>query len=761
MTKTLSSDLIPQWIGIRRPASSDPSPASCLRKEFRIDGEVRSASMEWTALGVATVEINGCRIDDGFLSPGWSDYRSRVQLIRCDVSAFLRLGANVIGVTLADGWYAGALLWQSERCHYGESPQFCAMLRINIGEEQDILIPTDENWRVHESAITSADIYHGETYDARLAVPGWSSPGFNDSSWSQAEVFSAYRGIKQPKRCGIIRCTEQLRPVSFSVSSDGAGWICDFGQNFAGVCRLVVRNQPRGNKITLRFAEMLQDDGSLYLENLRTARATDVYICNGDRCEEWTPQFTFHGFRYARIDGLVGSPDMTTLTGLVLHTDLEPTGEFECSNADINQLMSNIRWGMRSNFLDVPTDCPQRDERLGWTGDAQVFVGTAALLYDVRTFFEKWMFDLVDGQQENGAFPDVAPDVLTAKVPDSFGNAAWGDAGIICPWVVYWHYGKLDILREHYDAMCRYMDFQNETSRDGLRPETRYGDWLAIDAVIPQHAPVPSDLIGTAYFARTAEIMEQIASLLNHPEDTSRFQRMKQKAREAFRREFVTESGRVVGDCQTAYLVALAFDLVPEKLVEPAVERLVTLIHQRNDHLSTGFVGTPLLCPVLTKFGHSDLAYKLLLQDDYPSWLYPIRNGATTIWERWNSYTKTDGFGPVGMNSFNHYAYGAVGEWIFSTVGGIQAAAPGYSEIRIAPVPGGGITSASSSLRSPRGIIRCSWTIGSDNLELDIEIPPGSPATLQLPPNCAPSYPAQLSPGHHTFKVGWCAKLPI
>lgn len=725
-----------QWVGIARNTQEN-SPALYLRKSFVVEKPVRQAVLHWTALGVAEVWINGQRVGDGVLEPGWSDFRKRVQVMQVDITQQLQAGANTIGSTLGDGWYCGALTWLNRRNHYGDCACFLANLEVEFEDGSRQSIATGASWHAADGPIREAELYHGETYDARLELNGWCEPGQTTSdNWRPVDVFPDYVGVLQPKRNEPPRIVEELASVSIIPHGEKA-WIADFGQNLVGFCRLKLKDTRPGQEITLRFAEMLQGDGSLYTENLRTARATDRYTCKGAPEEVWQPRFTFHGFRYVEFTGTDTVPDSDSLTALVVHSDMRPTGHFECSNSDINQLVSNIRWGMRGNFLDVPTDCPQRDERLGWTGDAQIFAGTAAFHYDVRRFFEKWMFDLVDGQADDGAFPDVAPDVLTPLLPHCKGNAAWADAGVIIPWQIYWHYGNTRILEENYDAMARWMDYQEANAKDGLRPPTVYGDWLAIDAVTPERAPVPSDLVGSAYFAHTSDLMRRIAGVLGREADAERYAALRARIVEAFQKEYVTPGGRVVGDCQTGYLLALAFDLLPEAQRPRAVERLVELIKCRDWHLTTGFVGTPLLCPVLSRFGRTDVAYKLLLQDTYPSWLYPIRNGATTMWERWNSYTKEHGFGPVDMNSFNHYAYGAVGEWMYAVVGGIRCMAPGFSEILIAPEPGGGITSARTELETPAGRISCHWNLERDVLHIETEIPEKVQARLQLPPGFA------------------------
>jgi len=736
------------WIGDKKRNSSGGQPCPYLRTLCRINGEVKSAVLHWTALGLAEVRINATKVGDAMLAPGWSDFRKRVQVMSCDVTGLLRPGPNRLGAIIADGWYCGTLGWNGQRNHYGTHPQFLAVLRIELAHGDTITIQTGPDWEMRSGAVLESDIYHGETHDARRETPGWCLPSERSKGWHPVHVFPPYEGLLELKVNEPTRVTETVTARQVTEPAPGR-FVFDFGQNLTGVCRLRVQAR-RGKILTLRFAEMLNRDGTLYRENLRTARATDRYICSGRGVEEWTPRFTFHGFRYVEIEGLGKRPKPDTLQALVLHTDMRPTGSFRCSNADVNQLNQNIRWGLRGNFLDVPTDCPQRDERLGWTGDAQVFMGTAAFHYDIRAFFHKWMRDLVDGQREDGAFPDVAPALLPW-----FGNAAWADAGIICPWKIFWHYGDRSILRQFYPAMARWIGYQEATSASLLRPITSYGDWLAIDAVTPPHAPVPSDLVGTAYFAHTTALMARVAAILGKREDAVRFRTLHARIVKAFQNAYVTPSGRVVGHCQTGYLLALAFDLLPSAVRPKALGFLVDLLQARDWHLTTGFVGTPLLCPVLSRFGRTDIAYKLLLQDTYPSWLYPIRNGATTMWERWNSYTEAEGFGPVGMNSFNHYAYGAIGEWIYGVVGGIRPLAPGYRSILFAPEPGDGITSARTVLDAPTGRIACHWQTRRHLLTISVKVPQGSQARIRVPRSHSPSHPlpSVIEAGTHRFEA--------
>ena len=540
-------------------------------------------------------------------------------------------------------------------------------------------------------------------------------------------------------------------------------YVFDLGQNMVGRQRLSLRGKP-GAKITIRFAEMLNPDGTMYTANYRSARSTDTYVCRGTADggpEIYEPHFTFHGFRYVELSGdFAAPPECADVTGVVIHTDMAQTGGFACSDPLANRLWSNLNWGHVGNYLDVPTDCPQRDERLGWTGDAQVFVRTAAFNRDVAAFMAKWARDLDDGQAENGAYPDVAPDVLNRQG----GHCGWGDAGVICPWTMYLMYGDAGILRDHYAAMSRWVGYwQSLRTPDGVvryRDIWHYGDWLAVDCPVNEDgnplcgsAPTPSDLLSTAYFARSAGIMAEVANVLGRKADAKKFADLRRKTAAAVRREFVTPGGRVAGDTQTGYLVALGFGLVEDrKTVARMVDRLSFLVESRDNSLTTGFLGTPLLCPVLTRFGRADLAYKLLQRRKYPSWYFQILDGdATTMWERWNSYSSKHGFGDVNMNSFNHYAYGAIGEWLYATVGGIDLAEPGFRKIRFAPVPGGDITWARASLATRHGTASIEWKrdhADATAIEVALVVPPNTTAVLELPG----LPPRELGPGRHRMR---------
>jgi len=742
------------WIGLSLPDYGDVQPVRQLRRTFELSAAPADARLYLTARGLFEAELNGERLGRDVLTPGWTDYHQRIDVLTHDVTALLRAGPNTLGAHLAEGWFAGELGFMPERHLYGTEPGLRACLRLVDTAGRVTWLTTDDAWRGRASAILGSSIYHGETHDARREIADWCAPHpARAGGWKPVVVQPAPDPAPtlEAKFLPPVRVVAERSPAAPTSPTRGT-FIYDLGQNIVGVVRLRVQ-APRGTKIRLRFGEMLQADGTLYTENLRRARATDTYICAGGGVETWTPRFTFHGFRYVELTGLPGRPRPDAVTGLVWTSDLAPAGDFTCSHPLVNRLQSNIQWGQRGNFLDVPTDCPQRDERLGWSGDAQVFAPTALFNSASGVFWRKYCRDLRDAQQPDGAFTDVAPDILAILAARQNthrwgGNAAWADAGVVIPWAVYQRTGDLGILRENFTAMRAWIDYQEKTSTNLVRPDTAYGDWVATDAVRPAWAPTPCDLIGTAYFAHTTDLTARAATLLGDEHEAAALRRLHTRVLAAFRREYVAPSGRLAGDTQTAYCLALAFDLLPEKLRPAAVAHLRRTIQRRHDHLATGFVGAHLLCPVLTACGAHDLAVKLLLNDDYPSWLMPVKNGATTIWERWNSWTPETGFGPVDMNSFNHYAFGAIGEWLYRDLAGLGSAAPGYRRLRFTPRPGDGLTHASAWHETPYGRAACGWKKKRDGtVEIDVTVPPNTGADLILPDGT----PHSLRPGRHRF----------
>lgn len=723
------SDWRAQWIAPGLPVARDRSePCPYLRRSFSLTAPVASARLYVTALGLYEFWVNGRRVGSDYFRPGWTDYRIRVQYQTYDVTDLLRPGPNAMGAILGDGWYRGYLARRNLRNHYGDTLQLLAQLEVIYENQQREVFVTDEMWRCATGPILASDIYNGETYDARLELPAWSEPDYNDHDWQPVKVIKKHRLKLNASPAPPVRKIEERRPVAVTEPRPGV-FVFDLGQNMVGWARLKVRG-PAGSTVTLRFAEVLNPDGTIYTANLRSAQCTDRYTLRGNGIEEYEPRFTYHGFRYVEVTGYPGQPALDAITGIVIHSDIRPTGLFACSNPMLNQLQHNIVWSQRGNFFEVPTDCPQRDERLGWTGDAQVFCRTAAFNADVAGFFAKWLTDLTDAQAPTGTFPRVAPDVLRGSNFDGpyveDGGPAWADAGVICPWTMYLCYGDRRLLERLYPALKRYGEFLEKVDH---RARHGFGDWLNLDD------PTPKDFISVAFTAYSFHLLAQIADRLGERADARRFRRQWRAVKRLFQREFLTPTGRLVGDSQTAHVLALHFDLVPPRWRARVAQRLIERIRERRDHLATGFVGTPYLLFVLSQIGRLDLAYKLLLNDDFPSWGYPIKHGATTMWERWDGWRHDTGFQDPHMNSFNHYAYGAVGEWLYRCVAGLELDAdlPGYRHIIIRPRPGGGLRWARATYESLYGTIRVEWRRRPREFVLAVNVPPNTTATVILP----------------------------
>ena len=608
--------------------------------------------------------------------------------------------------------------------HYGRDPALLCELHLEHEDGSVEVIASDAQWRATTGPLEFSDLLMGERYDARRELGAWT-----------AVTTAPHDGVPLvPERSQPMRVTEELQPVAVSERSPGT-YVFDLGQNMVGWVRLDVEGE-RGTEVQLRFAEMLEDDGSLHVENLRTARALDTYILRGGGPESYEPRFTFHGFRYVEVTGLAEAP---TITGRVVHSDTPRSGWFECSDDLVNQLWRNINWGQRGNFISVPTDCPQRDERLGWLADAQVFMPTATLNMDVSAFVTKWGDDVLDGQSPEGAYPDVAPRLVLERD----GAPAWADAGVIVPWIAWRRYGDLRLVERHWDAMERYLAYLQRHNPDLLWTARRgndYGDWLAVGQ------ETPHDVLATAYWAYDAKLMAEMARALGRADRADHYERLRAGILAAFNREYVGDDAYIEGDTQTVYLLALHMDLIPAELRARAAERLVEDIERHDFHLTTGFVGVGLLCPTLSEMGYSDIAHRLLRNETFPSWGYSIRHGATTIWERWDGWTDTDGFQTPMMNSFNHYSLGSVGQWLYEYVGGIRAAAPGYERVLIAPEPGE-LASARVVYQSVRGTISSAWRREAGELHLEVEIPPNVAATVVVPGGET----VEVGSGRHAF----------
>ncbi|WP_230860040.1 alpha-L-rhamnosidase [Actinoplanes aureus] len=725
-----TDDWTAAWIGrdaqalppVDPPTDDDldtPGPAEAplnLRTAFHLSARPVRARLYATARGVYEAALNGTRIGDHELAPGWTEYHQRIQYQTYDVTAHLRDGDNVLSAVVADGWWSGYVGFDARRParHYGDAPQFLAQLVAEFADGSRQVIATGDGWTESDGPIRSADLMMGQFVDARRH-PGEQRP---------VVVLDSGPGPLVAEPDAPIRVTADLPAVEVRAKGDGR-YIVDFGQNLVGRIRLIIRHARPGQRIVVRHAEVLAD-GELYTENLRRAAATDTYVTAGAETEVFEPRFTFHGFRYAEISGYPGKLTGADVSARVLHSDLPWTGRFECSDPVVNQLHANIGWGQRGNFVAVPTDCPQRDERLGWLADAQVFAPTATRNADVSAFFARWLRDVVDGQNTDGAFRDVAPIIAF----DREGAPAWGDAGVIIPWLLWRTYGDRRVLERCFDAMVRWVEHIRRHNPDLLwqhRTGNSYGDWLQVDAETPR------DVLATAYFARSTEIVAAAADVLGKP--AAEYRALHAAIKDAFRNAYVGDDGSVKGGTQTAYLLALGFGLLPGDLVDKAAAHLAADIEARGDRLTTGFVGVSLLCPVLSEHGRTDLAYALLHQDEYPSWAYSIRHGATTIWERWDGWTEQHGFQSAAMNSFNHYSLGSVGDWLYGRVAGIDQTpdSVAHRELLLRPTPGGRLTWAHAEQETVRGRVACGWSIHDDRLTVTATVPPGCTAVLHIP----------------------------
>lgn len=756
------------------------------RKEFvSVDRPIRRAVIYATALGIYELYLNGQRVGDAWFAPGWTDYRQRAYYKAYDVTAQLAAGNNALGAWVADGWYSGYIGFglltgmgteRIGRYTYGKTPSVMAQLEIEYADGSRQTVVTDKSWKVTGAGpIQEADFLMGETYDARRELPGWATAGFDERDWETAilaeengnptAMFYERRNPSQPGGTpeiegrpielgfvrprleafpGVsVRVREEITPVSVTQREEGT-YIYNLGQNFAGTIRLEVTG-PAGQRVRLRFGEMLYPDGRLMTENLRKARSIDHYILKGDSSgETYVPRFTFHGFQYVEVTATEGpilaSPPR--VTGLLLTSDAPRTSTFECSDPMVNRLFQNVIYTQLANFIDLPTDCPQRDERMGWTGDAQVYVGTATYNADVAAFFTKWLRELMEAQRPSGAFTDFAP--FPFQHGWDFGTA-WGDAGVICPWTIWQAYGDTQVIEDCWEPMTRFLQWRKASSRDylGVVHGNEWGDWLA------QGASTPIDYIDTIYFAICSRMMADMAAALSRADEARGYQDQFEKIKQAFQGKYLRDDGSLTVDTQTAYVLALFADLIPEPQREATGRKLADMIRAHGNHMATGFLGTRPLLPVLSSVGQHDLAVFLFQSREFPSWGYEVEQGATTIWERWDSYTKEDGFGRhnAAMNSFSHYAFGAVCEWMFRTLAGIDSEGPGFGQIIIRPMPPAPGSNAqhdpihwvNASYDSIVGRIVSQWRVEGSRFELSVTIPANAQATVFVPARDATS----------------------
>lgn len=727
------SDWKAKWIepGYIEDSVSRPSPL--FRKQFNAGKSIESATVYITAHGLYEAEINGRRVGNDYLTPGWTSYKTRLQYQVYDVTDLVKKDANVIAVTLGSGWYRGYIGFSGQQNYYGKDISLLFQLDIKYKDGTSELITSDETWKSSTGSIRRSEIYHGETIDNRLEKVGWKLTGYDEAGWSGVRVANHSGSNLIATYNEPIKKQETFKPVRLFVTPKGER-VIDFGQNLVGWVILKVKGKA-GDKITVSHAEVLDKEGNFYITNLRAAEAKDIYYLKGESEETFEPHFTFHGFQFIKIEGYTGELSPENFTAVALYSDMKKTGTFSSSNALINQLQKNIEWGQKGNFLDVPTDCPQRDERLGWTGDAQVFSRTAAFNMGVNNFFSKWLKD-VAADQVNGSVPFVVPNVLG---PGAVASAGWADAATIIPWNMYLAYGDKRILEEQYPSMKAWVDYMQTKSKNDLwNTGFHFGDWLfyrPFDDNDGRSAVTDKYLIAQCFFAHSTQLLVSAASVLEKTSDVTTYSDLLKRIKDAFIKEYMTTNGRLVSGTQTAYVLALNFDMLPETFRIATAERLVQNIKDYNYHLTTGFLGTPYLCHVLSRFGHTDIAYRLLLQETYPSWLYPVKMGATTIWERWNGIKPDSTFETPGMNSFNHYAYGAIGDWMYRVVAGIDTYEddPGYKHISIKPQPGPGLNNASADLETYYGKVSSHWKVDTGKLTLDVEIPPNTTASIYIP----------------------------
>ncbi|WP_434316156.1 family 78 glycoside hydrolase catalytic domain [Leifsonia sp. P73] len=710
-----------------------PGAAALVRRTAELPAKpVRRARVYATAHGLYQLEINGRRVGDDELAPGWTAYDSRLRYQTYDVTDLVRGGETTVGAWLADGWWRGYLGWDGRREWYGTELGLFAQLEVDYADGDRQVIVTDAAWESTAGPIVSADLYNGEHFDARATDPGWSTPSGTADVWTPVTISDFDAGVLVAPDGPAVKVTRTV-PVTDVIVSPSGRTILDFGQNLVGRLRITVKGEP-GDTVVLRHAEVLES-GELATEPLRGAKATDTYVLRGGGTEEWAPRFTFHGFRYAEVIGWPGEFDPSAVVAEVLHSDLERTGWFATSDPKLDRLHQNIVWGMRGNFVDVPTDCPQRDERLGWTGDLQVFAPTAEYLFDTAGFLTSWLRDLAVEQARYGGTPMVVPAITTGYTGPMAG---WADAATVVPWTLYQATGDRDVLARQFDSMVAWVsEVEAAAGPDRIwSAGFQFGDWLdpSAPAGRPEAAATYPEIVATAYFARSTRIVADAAALLEHP-DASRFRALADEVATAFRREYVSESGRLLSDSATAYALALQFDLVGDAAARTrAADRLAEIVRSNGFRIATGFIGTPLICDALSANGHLDTAYRLLFQTEAPSWLYAVEQGATTIWERWDSLLPDGSVNPSGMTSFNHYAFGAVGDWLHRVVAGLAPAAPGYRELRIAPQPPRrGLTSASARLETPYGAAETGWVLSDGALQLAVRVPIGATAEVVLP----------------------------
>ncbi len=734
-----ANDWTAKWI---RPSQERPSgdePVSWLRRGFQVDKKIVRARVYVTARGLFELDLNGVRVGNDHFANGLTSYTKRLDTLTYDITGLLRPGENKVEAMLGMGWYAGRFPFARRKGYYGENSEFLLQLEITNADGTRDTFVSDEQWEAtFDGPVFSSSIYDGESFDARKEITGW-KPVLANADLGAAEL--------TPKPFAPVRESDRLTVKTITEPEKGR-FVFDLGQNMVGWTRIRIPTE-KDKTVTLRFAEMLNADGTLYTENYRSAKSTDTYTSGKTGVVEWEPHFTFHGFRYVELSGLPAGakPQKDWVTGVVLHSDLRAIGEFKSSHEKLNRLQSNIVWGQRGNFVDIPTDCPQRDERLGWTGDAQVFGPTAMFNYDTHAFWKSWLASMRVDQLPDGQIPSVIPESMR-----NAGSPGWMDAATIIPWELYVRTGDERVLADNFAMMEKLVGWYRSQSVEGLTPNVKgYGDWLqpypkaiktAEDNNADRRGDTPRSLLGTAFYAHSAQILADSARVLKRETDAKRYAEEAAFVKKAYYKNYFDASGKLQNapETQTAYVLAIAFDLIPVEAKKGAMANLVRLIGEADGHLRTGFLGTPYIVKVLDEMGRPDLAYDLLFKETYPSWFYSINQGATTMWERWNSYSRDKGFGEASMNSFNHYAYGAIGQWMYERVAGLapDPAVPGYKHFFVRPLIGKQLTSARAELDTLYGKAISSWTIKNGIVTMNVVVPPNTTATIEFPDKRSP-----------------------
>ena len=721
-----------EWIGIPKEKECHPY----LRRRFALKDTVLRGRLYVCGLGLYEMHLNGERIGDELFTPGFTAYDAWQQVHTFDVTEMLHVGDNMLGAMLGNGWYKGRFGLDGNPGDpgiYGDRMGLLCELHIEYLDHTTQVIASDGDWQWQEGPILASSIYDGEIYDAGKEIPGWDGIFSSNDNWNPVEQIENSKMLPV-NRLGIpVRITE-TRPVSEVIHTPRGEWVLDFGQNLVGWVHIKAPTSL-GQRIELVFGEVLDPMGNFYHENTRSAQTRNVYLSRGGEVD-YTPHFTFFGFRYVCVKGME-EPDPDWFTAEVIHSDMERIGFFKSNDPKLNRLYENTIWSQRGNFLDIPTDCPQRDERLGWTGDAQIFAATASMHYDTDAFYTKYLKDLSAEQEKNGWVPMYVPFCRNIQ-RDIAPCAGWGDAATIIPWTMYLHYGDTEILKKQYQSMKNWVDYMDrQAGSTHLYGGLQLGDWLAQDTSDPDsfYGATPLELTATAYFAYSTKIVAKTAKILEYEQDFNHYYSLYDEIIDSFHKEFVTERGRITSETQTAQALLVSMGILRKEYVPRAIEQLTVKLEENNYHLTTGFLGTPCLCPALADNGQVAYAYELLLNETYPSWLYEVNRGATTVWERWNSIREDGTLGAVNMNSFNHYSYGSVSQFLYEQVAGIRTDehGPGYRRIRFIPRPHSRLTEAEAKIQTPYGEVSCGWKITAEGIAIRCKVPFNTSGRIILP----------------------------